>query len=177
MTMSHSNGTILVVHFTSTEIALVSVAVAAASVLSAYLASKRERRRKLYSDAIQAILKWSEMVYRVRRRDPQDGRHLVNTFHDLQENLTSYEAWIACESKYMSRSYSRLVTSVKAASLPLIQEAWRQTRDVPGDALPADVHPDLKIHVDEFASDVRSHLTPLPWRKWSLAYRNRSSRS
>ena len=73
--MSHSNATIVAVHLTSTEIALAaSVAVAAASALSAHPASKRERRRKLYSDAIQAILKWNEMVYRVRRRDPQDGR-------------------------------------------------------------------------------------------------------
>jgi hypothetical protein len=175
--MSQPNAILATVHLTTTEIALASVGVAAASALSAYLASKRERRRKLYSEAIGAILKWNEMVYRVRRRDPQDGRQLVNTFHDIQENLTSYEAWIGCESKYMSRSYSKLVKSVKASTLPLIQEAWRQSRDVPGDALPDDVHPDVKIHVDEFASDVRSHLSPFLWRKLALAHRNRSSTS
>ena len=173
--MSHSNATIVAVHLTSTEIALASVAVAAASALSAYLASKRERRRKLYSDAIQAILKWNEMVYRVRRRDPQDGRSLVNLFHDIQENLTSYEAWIGSESKYMSRSYSRLVKHVKTETLTPIREAWKQTRDIPGDALPTDAHPNVNAQVDRFASDVRSHLSPWPWRKCALAYRNRKS--
>jgi hypothetical protein len=55
------------VNLTSTEVALASVAVAAASGLSAYLAVKRDRRRALYGQAVQEILKWNEMVNRLTR--------------------------------------------------------------------------------------------------------------
>lgn len=162
-------------HLSATEVALASVGVAAASGLSAYLATKRERRRKIYGEAVQAILKWSEMVYRVRRRDAAEARDLINSFHALQESLAYYEAWIASESKYMERSYLRLVKAVKKAAQPLIRTAWAEVRDLPGYARADDVHPDSSADVKKFMADVRSHLSPWPWRRWALAYRNRRS--
>lgn len=160
---------------TATEVALASVGVATASGLSAYLATRRERRRKIYGEAVQTILKWNEMVYRVRRRDAADARELINSFHALQESLTYYEAWIASESKYMDRSYSRLVNGVKEKAQPLIQAAWTEVREPPGSARPDDVHPDPSSDVVKFMADVRSHLSPWPWRRFALAHRNRKS--
>jgi hypothetical protein len=168
--------------WTSNEIAILgittTVVVALLSALAAYLASKRERRRVLYSEAAQAILSWKEMLYRVRRRSDDQARDLISTFHDLQDKLTFYEAWIGSESKYMSRSYKRLVKAIKSKTESLIRDAWKQpTRKVPGDALPSDQHPDLSADVDSFLQDVRSHLSPLFWRKGALAYRNRRGRT
>lgn len=160
-------------HLTSTQVALASVAVVAVSGLSAYLATKRERRRVLYGQAVQAILKWNEMVYRVRRRDPTEDRDLVHTFHDLQENLSYYQAWIASESKYMDRSYSRLVKAIKDECEQPIIAAWKQVRAVPGGAVEGDAHPKPTVQVDLFMADVRSHLSPWFWRRFALAYRNR----
>ncbi len=160
-------------HLTTTEVALASVTVAAASALSAYLDVKRDRRRILYSQAVQAVLKWNEMLYRVRRRDESEARELIHSFHELQENLAYYEAWIASESKYLDRSYARLVKSVKDAAQPLLHSAWVQLRPVPGAALPEDVHPNPKVEVERFMTDVRSHLSPWIWRRWAVAYRNR----
>jgi hypothetical protein len=167
--------------WTSSEIALVgsavTVVVALVSALTAYLATKRERRRILYSEAVQAIIGWTEMLYRVRRRGADEARELVHTFHDLQDKLSYYEAWIGSESKYMSRSYSRLVRGVKFVTMPLIQKAWDSpVRPEPGNSTPDDVHPDLSIAVEEFLADVRSHLSPTVVRKFALAYRNRSAR-
>jgi len=160
-------------HLTSTEVALASVAVAAVSVLSAYFATKRERRRILYGQAVQVILKWNEMVYRVRRRDPSEGRELIHSFHELQESLSYYQAWVASESKYLDRSYMRLVKAVKDECQPLIHAAWSEVRELPGFTLPGDVHPDPSAEVERFMTDVRSHLSPWPWRRLALAYRNR----
>jgi len=163
--------------WTSNEIAILGMAttvtVAILSALTAYLAAKRERRRTLYSEATQSVVGWKEMLYRVRRRDKDQDKELVSQFHDLQDKLTYYQAWVGSESVYMSRSYSRLVKSVKGATDDLIRDAWDKTPSGhASNAGPDDVHPDIEQFVSDFLKDVRSHLSPLPWRKLAVAYRN-----
>ena len=164
-------------NLTSTEVALASVAVAAGTGLSAYLSVKRDRRRVLYGQAVQEALKWNEMVYRVRRRDPSEDRELIHAFHEIQESLSYYQAWIASESKYLDRSYLRLVKAIKDDCLAPINAAWEQVRPIPGAPIPGDVHPDPQKHVTAFMYDVRSHLSPWFWRRLALAYRNRKAAS
>lgn len=95
-------------------------------------------------------------------------------FHKAQESLSYYQSWVGAESKHMSRSYKRLVDAVKLATDGAIREAWRDSvRTVPGDALPSDDHPDLDRAVGAFLRDVRSHLSPWPWRKVAMVWRNR----
>jgi hypothetical protein len=164
--------------WTTNEIAILgtaaAVVVALLSALAAYLASKRDRRRTLYSKAVQVIVGWKEMLYRVRRRRDDQAADLVTAFHARQDELTYYQAWIAGESKYMSRSYARLVRGIKGETEALIEAAWEApVRPAPGKALPEDAHPDISPDVDAFAADLRSHLSPLPWRKLAVAYRNR----
>jgi len=164
--------------WTSSEIAILGMAttlvVALLSVLAAYLASKRDRRRSLYSEAVQVIVGWKEMLYRVRRRSDDQVRDLVTSFHDLQDKLSYHQAWIAAESKYMSRSYARLVQGIKGETEALIAKAWdEQPRPTPGKAVAEDGHPEVSGYVEEFSADVRSHLSPLPWRKIAVAWRNR----
>jgi hypothetical protein len=151
-----------------------TVVVALFSALAAYLAAKRDSRRSLYSEAVQVIVSWKEMLYRIRRRTDSQVPDLVSAFHDKQEKLSYYEAWIGGESKYMSRSFRRLVRGIKEKIEPLILEAWdAPVRPAPGKALKGDAHPDISHLVDAFTADLRSHLSPLPWRKIAVAYRNR----
>jgi hypothetical protein len=155
-----------------------TVVVALLSALAAYLASKRDSRRSLYSEAMQVIVSWKEMLYRVRRRSDEETRDLVNSFHELQDKLSYFQGWIGSESKYMSRSYARLVRGIKGETEALIEKAWQEPGNpIPGNA-PAteDDHPDITHYVDAFAADLRSHLSPLPWRKLAVAYRNRQAR-
>lgn len=168
--------------WTPNEIAILGIAatilVAIISGLTAYLAAKRERRRQLYGEAVQAIVGWREMVYRVRRREEGQTRELINAFHDLQSKLSFYEAWIGSESKYTSRSFGRLVKAVKKKCEPVIREAWKASlRASPADDVTTDVHPELQADIDSFLVDVRSHLSPLPWRKLALVWRNTEAKS
>jgi hypothetical protein len=99
------------------EIAILGIAmtlvIAIIAALAAYLASMREQRRNLYSEAIQAVVSWKEMLYRIRRRESGQEREIIDLFHKLQDELSYYESWIVSESKYMSRSYLRLVQDVE----------------------------------------------------------------
>jgi hypothetical protein len=166
--------------WTSNEVAVLGMAttvvVALLSALAAYLAAKRDSRRSLYSEAVQVIVSWKEMLYRVRRRSDDQTRDLINSFHGLQDKLAYYQAWISGESKYMSRSYARLVQGVKGETEALIAKAWQEPgRSTPGEGPDDQHHPDISRLVDAFAMDLRSHLSPLPWRKLAVAYRNRES--
>jgi hypothetical protein len=168
--------------WTSTEVALCGVAttvlVAIISALAAYLAAKRESRRSLYADAVQVIASWKEMLYRVRRRKTSNDPDLVSQFHDIQDKLTYYCAWIGAESKYMSRSYTGLVDHVKDATESLIQEAWDEpVRPGSGKAQPGETHPDITKPLSDFARDCRSHLSPWPWRKIAVVWRNKMEKN
>ena len=154
--------------------ALATVSVAVLGGFVAYLATKREHRRQLYSEAVRAAVAWQELLYRVRRRSDDDERDLVHRFHDAQHELSFFEAWVASDSKYMARSFERLVTAVKTETGSLIQEAWRtEPRSVSAGASPDDKHPNLTEERAAFMADVRSHLSPLLWRRLALVWRNR----
>ncbi len=151
-----------------------AVAVVLLAGLIAYFAAKRDRRRLVYSDAVKTAVAWKEMLYRVRRREAGQERELISLFHELQDKLQYYEAWVGSESKYMRRSYDRMIAAIKKKTLPLIQGAWAEdVRPVPGNAIEADKHPDINDSVQLFLRDVRSHLSPQPWRKLAMWWRNR----
>ena len=154
-----------------------TVIVAVAGGLAAYLANKRQQRRLLYSEAIKAAVGWKEMLYRVRRREKGLERELINKFHDLQDQISYYQAWIGSESEHMQRSYDRLVSGVKARTEDLITAAWNEKiRPVPGNARPDDEHPNLSDLTDSFLVDVRDHLSPWWWRRRRVRKRNSEER-
>lgn len=153
---------------------LVAVIVAILGAVAAYFANKREHRRLTYSQAIRAATAWKELLYRVRRRREGEAAAIIELFHQAQDELSFYQAWVGAESKYMARSYQRLVAAVKAATDDLIRQAWKDAiRPLPGDATEGDVHPSLDEAVGAFLHDVRSHLSPWPWRKFAMVWRNR----
>ncbi|WP_280214811.1 hypothetical protein [Nocardia cyriacigeorgica] len=152
-----------------------AVVVAVLSALFARIFSQRDRRRQMYGEAFRAALEWREMLYRVRRRDNTEDseRIIIDKFHDLQERLDYYEGWIGSESKYMRRSYRKLIHEAKQATRDLIRDAW-DTPGKKGNADPGDVHPQISADIqDGFLRDVRNHLSLQPWRWALVALRNR----
>jgi len=159
--------------------ATATVLVAVIGALATYFSSKRDRRRVLYSNAVKAAVAWKEQLYRVRRRRAGDdvAAALVQSFHELQDELTYQQAWIGSESKYMGRSYDRLVRGVKTKTEPQITAAWaEEVRALPGNAVDGEVHPDIEALVEAFLKDVRAHLSPLFVRKIGVACRNTKSK-
>ncbi|MFD9740626.1 hypothetical protein [Umezawaea sp. NPDC059074] len=131
----------------------------------------RDRRRQMYGESFRAALEWEELLYRVRRRDdtPEALRAIHDRFHDLQERLVYYDGWIGSESKYMRRSYRKLVDKQKHATRSLIQAAWDKPGKL-GNADADDVNPQIAVSAsaaDDFLRDVRNHLSLQPWR-WAL---------
>jgi hypothetical protein len=151
-----------------------TVTAAIIAAVAAYFASRRERRRVLYSEAFKAALGWQEMLYRVRRRTLDNQSETVAMFHELQERITYYEGWIGSESKFMARSFRRLVRAVKDGTETQITKAWGEPiRAIPGNATPDDDHPRFVTESEAFLKDVRGYLSPWQFRKLWVVGRNK----
>ena len=133
--------------------------------LAAYFTGSRERHKRLvdiYGDAYKTIMSWSEMAYRIRRRDGsvECERQLVERFHDIQEQLNYHKGWISVESLWLGRSFDEFVKIVKTKTLPHINAAWKSPIRKSPISPVDDIHPDLNNECKSFLFDVRCQLAP-----------------
>ncbi|MEJ7783473.1 MAG: hypothetical protein WKF96_01635 [Solirubrobacteraceae bacterium] len=131
---------------------------------------RRDRRRSLYADAYKAALAWVEMLYRVRRRDPDNPYPVADQFHKLQEDIDFHQAWICTESQALGRAYERLVLTVKALTAEDIKRAWIDPPCKPEDSfsLAMETHPPVAEAKRQFMGDLQDHLSLNPERRWAL---------
>lgn len=150
---------------------------AGVKALAWIVSGPRDRRRDLYGRAYQNAMAWLEMLYRVRRRanTEQAERELVERFHGLQEGIDHHRGWLSSESKYLARSYCRLVAAIKLETEPLIRTAWKTAGRRPSDRGPdGEAHPRVEAASLAFLTDVRLHLSLWPMiPRLYVAYRNR----
>lgn len=121
-------------------------------------AEVHDRQRQQYARALSLVFKWQEMPYRILRRDRrQADQPLVDRFHDLQEEVAFYDAWIAVESDIISDAYRTLIKSVKSQAMPYLNDAWEseppESQNV-GNRYPLDVDQQKA----RFVKQVRQHF-------------------
>lgn len=154
--------------------AFVAGIVAVGVAVWTHLQNRRDRRRSTYSEAYRAALTWTELYYRVRRRDPDAPHELVPVFHEAQETIAYHEGWLMTESPQLGRAYGRFVRAVKEETRPRIQRAWSDPPCHPEDGLeiPEDGYPQVEGAKNQFLRDVRDHLSlsPLRWNDLKKRY-------
>jgi hypothetical protein len=140
------------------------------------LSARRDTRRNLHSEAYKAALAWREMLYRVRRRPPDDTANwrLIDRFHELQEELDYYQGWLCTESRYLGHSYSRMVGKIKTECEPRLVAAWKAPLRDPSEGAPVgEDHPQITETTTMFLRDVRSYLSFWQLPKLFVMWRNR----
>jgi hypothetical protein len=106
------------------------VLIAAGALLTfalSQLAATRDRQRQEYAKALQSAVKWTEVPYRIRRRDVTDSAaqaRLVDAIHELQEDLAFHDAWLSVEAPEVAAAYKCLVEKVKSGAADHIKHAW-----------------------------------------------------
>jgi len=101
---------------------------------------ERQRRRDNHGRAIEAVVAYSEMPYRIRRRrnEPEhassERARLSDAFSEIQAELASCQAMIRADpDPYVRAAYGRLVTSLRQNAGRLARDAWG-IEPVAGDA-------------------------------------------
>lgn len=154
-------------------VAVIAGSVAAAVAIYNQASSRQDRRRAAYGQAYRAAVEWTELLWRVRRREVGGEHDLARLFHAAQEAINFHRGWIRSEDEGMAVSYCRFVDQVKKASLPLIQDAWKEP--VPyrpwehGVSPCATSEPDIGAAEDEFFLALAKHLHPVKswWKEAS----------
>jgi hypothetical protein len=109
---------------------VIVVLIAAGALLTfalSQLAATRDRQRQEYAKALQSAVKWTELPYRIRRRDVNDGAaqaRLVEAIHELQEDLAFHDAWLSVEAPEVAAAYKGLIEKVKSGTSDHIKHAW-----------------------------------------------------
>lgn len=97
------------------------------AVLVAQVFASADGRRDNYAEAVAILLSWCEFPFIIRRRVddlPATLQRLAEHGHELQERLARSEAWVTAESNAMGAKYTTLISDVKVAIGPLLNEAW-----------------------------------------------------
>jgi hypothetical protein len=90
-------------------------------------ASARERQREEYAKALQAIVKWTEMPFRIRRRlknDADTRLKLAAQLHDLHEEIAFHDAWLSVEAPRIAAAYRAMDKKVRAQTRNYFKDAW-----------------------------------------------------
>lgn len=152
-----------------------SAAITAAVIgaIAAVLTAQRAQLRVTYGEAIRAATAWVELLYRVRRRTADEEKEIRNLFHEAQDRLLYYKAWVGTDQQAMARSYAKLVDGVQTQTRSSIQQAWEEElRPARGNAQPDEEHPNITPLVDAFLTDVRDRMSLLPWKRHRVKSRN-----
>jgi hypothetical protein len=140
------------------------------------LANRRERKSKVYAEALRAIKTYQELPYRIRRRASSDGptrEAIGNRISDVYTEIAFYLAWLQIDSTEVGTAYRDLVHQTKTSATGHWSKAWEEpvmTRDEEvylKDQYVYDNDPELAICL----LAMQRELSP-----WSLFYRHSTRR-
>jgi hypothetical protein len=151
-------------------VAIVASAFGALIIFAAsQLAATRDRQREEYAKALQTVVKWTEMPYRIRRRNASDQvtiSRLVEVMHELQEEIAFHDAWLSVEAPEVAVAYRTLVSTVKAQCGDHLRNAWEAEHSPPipmniGNCYPVEYSQEREAYIKA----VRYHLQWLGARR------------
>ena len=131
---------------------------------------RRDRHREHFSRALEAVARYEEFPYVVRRRkagDPEGERVRISTdLREVQADLSYHCTWLLTESCQVAEAYGALVTEVRAIAGRLIHDGWTAPpiRDDAEMNIP-DVAPELaKLQPlkEHYLVEVTDHLSVWP---------------
>lgn len=128
-------------------------------------AAAHDRQRAEYAKALSLINQWTEMPYRVHRRNRDEpDEPLVERYHELQEGIEFYSAWIAVESEPIYAAYQALLTETRRQVTPHSQNAWEAS---PPESM--NIGPPYRVDIEKVRADyiesVRSHFAWYGWKR------------
>jgi hypothetical protein len=127
------------------------------------LAATRDRQREEYAKALQSAVKWKEMPYRIRRRDPNDqaaATRLVEVMHELQEEIAFHDAWLSVQAPEVAIAYRSLIEKVKSETEGHLQVAWEAGESPPvpmniGNLYPIEYGQDRMAYIEAVQYHIR----------------------
>ncbi len=137
----------------------------------------RVRRRKLYADAFSALVSYKEFPFMIRRRRaPGPGQEnlgneerlrISTALHEVQEEISNYQAQIKTENDTVSETYEALVTKTREIAGSQMRKAWKQPPLNNDAGMNTTVnYSALKGLEDDFLGAARKDVQAAKWPPW-----------
>jgi hypothetical protein len=108
--------------------AVIAGLVALAGYLVTQSANRRDRKGKVYAEALAAVREYQELPYRVRRRAASDAATraaLAERISDVMAKPGFYKAWLQIDSPLTRSAYGDLVSRTRRQGRQHLSDAWR----------------------------------------------------
>lgn len=145
--------------------AVVSACVALLGIWQGARTARQDRQRRLFGEALAAVMEYREYPYIVRRRASDAERSDISrALSGVQGSLNRYVAIVTIESRPVGKAYALLVERTRAVAGPLVAAGWDQPpRAEWADMRVNDVDlSDLGPVTDAFIQAARQHLRVIP---------------
>jgi hypothetical protein len=115
---------------TSSLVVLLTGILAALVALTGYLlgqlASRNERKTRLYADALTAVHEYEELPYRIRRRTSslESGAAVAAKVDDVLTSVLFHRAWLQLDSDVVGAAFRDLVAQTGRQGGLYRAEAW-----------------------------------------------------
>ena len=89
--------------------------------------NRRDRKAKVYAEALAAVREYQELPYRVRRRAASDAATraaLAERVSEVMSKLGFYLAWLRIDSPETSVAYLDLVSRTRRQCRRHLADAW-----------------------------------------------------
>jgi hypothetical protein len=133
--------------------------------------TRRERRAKLFADALAAVEEYLEAPYRIRRRQtatPETREALATSLSDRQARIALHRAWLQVEAPAVGQAYGAFITAARSEAGIQMTEAWEATpltRDTDMNFKIAYPHPKSDAERARVIDAMRQHLRLWPSTK------------
>jgi hypothetical protein len=142
------------------SIAIATAIIAASVALVGYfvtqVANRRERKSKVYAEALAVLREYQELPYRIRRRPSSDGatRAMIgDEISDVLGRLGFYRSWLEIDSHIVGIAYRDLLEQVRRLGATHRNTAWREPiiaddKEVASLEYEYDMGPEMKLCLD-----------------------------
>jgi hypothetical protein len=133
--------------------AIIAGSVAVVGYLITQSANRRERKSKLYAEALSVVREYQELPYRVRRRPASDSvtrAELGEQISSVMTKLGFYLRWLQIDSHEVGVAYADLVEQVRRFGGPYRSKAWQESliasdKDMPEVKYPYDADAEMRL--------------------------------
>ena len=144
--------------------AMIAAFAAIAGYVVTQLANRRDRKGKVYAEALAVMQEYRELPFRIRRRPSSDGATraaLGDKISDVLDRLGFYRSWLEIDSYVVGAAYSDLFAQVRRFGARYRNAAWRdpiisRDEEMASLAYEYDIGPEMRLCLEA----MRNELSP-----------------
>jgi hypothetical protein len=134
--------------------------------------ARRDRRSKDFAAALAAVERYSELPYRILRRQdstPEARGRVAEVIHEVQQDLLFHKSWARIQTPRVADAYDSLLKTTRREAGSAMTEAWRKAPIKTDEDMPLGIRLDFPQMKEERAKYIEavSRELEFPLSRWA----------